>query len=497
MDLLSEAPSSKILWTIISCAIAYCWLKIVYDLHFHPLSKFPGLKLAAIGSFLEFYYDVIKDGTYLWEIEKMHQKYGPIIRINSRELHIRDSSFYSSIYAGIGRRVNKDPHQVRGLQVDKSTIATADHDLHRLRRGILAPHFAKRSIVAIEPMINERIDRLCERLAGASESKEIVDLDSAYAALTTDVVDQYFYGENFDCLGNKNFKFEIRDAILGLIRCYNLTRFFPSFVAAFKSLPIPIVRLIHSGAADLLVSDETMKAKLLQYQALQSKNEIVSPGNPGLCIIQSLLAPEVPAQEKTIDQLMDETKTIIFGGTESTARALSVTTFHLLNNKSLLKKLREELRTLGPVQDYTIVQLEALSYLTGVVNEGIRLTHGPCNRLLRCAQEPLQYKEFTIPPGTPVSQVQYFVHMDPAIFPNPHTFDPERWIKAANEALLKEVDNVLLLKIYLTLAKVVQRFDIELFETTEKDVDVYHIRLTNFPKDSNGEIKVKINNRQL
>ena len=30
-----------------------------------------------------------------------------------------------------------------------------------------------------------------------------------------------------------------------------------------------------------------------------------------------------------------------------------------------------------------------------------------------------------------VSQVHYFILTDPTIFPDPHTFDPERWIRAA------------------------------------------------------------------
>ncbi|KFH45114.1 Trichodiene oxygenase-like protein [Hapsidospora chrysogenum ATCC 11550] len=74
-------------------------LKCFYNLYLHPLSGIPGPKLAALGGYYEFWYDVVLDGQYLWEIEKMHNKYGPIVRINSREIHIRDPEYYSTIYA--------------------------------------------------------------------------------------------------------------------------------------------------------------------------------------------------------------------------------------------------------------------------------------------------------------------------------------------------------------------------------------------------------------
>jgi hypothetical protein len=51
----------------------------VYHLYFHPLSKFPGPKLAAATFLYEFYYDVVKSGMYIWEIERMHEKYGEYI----------------------------------------------------------------------------------------------------------------------------------------------------------------------------------------------------------------------------------------------------------------------------------------------------------------------------------------------------------------------------------------------------------------------------------
>ena len=57
----------------------------VYNLYFHPLAKFPGSKLAAVNLWYEFYNDVVKAGHYLWEIARMHDKYGEyVVRSLSR-----------------------------------------------------------------------------------------------------------------------------------------------------------------------------------------------------------------------------------------------------------------------------------------------------------------------------------------------------------------------------------------------------------------------------
>jgi hypothetical protein len=61
---------------ILTGVVCYFILRSIYRLYFHPLSKFPGPKLAAVSHVYEFYYDVIKNGMYMWEVEKMHKKYG-------------------------------------------------------------------------------------------------------------------------------------------------------------------------------------------------------------------------------------------------------------------------------------------------------------------------------------------------------------------------------------------------------------------------------------
>lgn len=52
-----------------------------YRLVVSPLAPFPGPKLAAMTGFYEFYYDVFKQGKYVFEIKKMHDQYGQFLRI--------------------------------------------------------------------------------------------------------------------------------------------------------------------------------------------------------------------------------------------------------------------------------------------------------------------------------------------------------------------------------------------------------------------------------
>lgn len=62
----------------LAASLLCIWIvsKTLYRLFFHPLSHIPGPKLAAASHALEFYHDVIRGGMYIWEIERMHEKYG-------------------------------------------------------------------------------------------------------------------------------------------------------------------------------------------------------------------------------------------------------------------------------------------------------------------------------------------------------------------------------------------------------------------------------------
>jgi hypothetical protein len=48
----------------------------IYRLYFSPIARFPGPRLAALTLWYEFYYDVIKKGSYIWKIKELHEQYG-------------------------------------------------------------------------------------------------------------------------------------------------------------------------------------------------------------------------------------------------------------------------------------------------------------------------------------------------------------------------------------------------------------------------------------
>jgi hypothetical protein len=84
--------------------IAMAWM-IVYPLYlavtrlyFSPISHIPGPKLSAISGWPEFYYDFFKGGKYIFEIKKMHEKYGkPFISLTCVSAQVTCEQVQSSV----------------------------------------------------------------------------------------------------------------------------------------------------------------------------------------------------------------------------------------------------------------------------------------------------------------------------------------------------------------------------------------------------------------
>ena len=77
-----SVSSSPIVPFLVGVFAAYVVAGVFARLYLSPLANFPGPKLAALTYWPEFYYDLIKGGSFQRQIAKMHEQYGPIVRIN-------------------------------------------------------------------------------------------------------------------------------------------------------------------------------------------------------------------------------------------------------------------------------------------------------------------------------------------------------------------------------------------------------------------------------
>ena len=76
-----NGPDFSWLWTwsslatIVAALVAYGVLLAVYQVTLHPLTSFPGPKLAAMTLWYEFYYDVVLLGQLTNHIERIHKEF--------------------------------------------------------------------------------------------------------------------------------------------------------------------------------------------------------------------------------------------------------------------------------------------------------------------------------------------------------------------------------------------------------------------------------------
>jgi hypothetical protein len=384
--------------SVLALPLGLLVLRTVYHLYFHPLSKFPGPKLAAATFLYEFYYDVVKSGMYIWEIERMHEKYGeytdplstsiqasknhtkitpkhkplmyhpgPIVRINPREIHIRDSSYYDEIHAGASRKRSKDPKYAIAFGAPNSLVGTITHDHHRFRRSLLSNYFSKRSVVDLGPSIHDKVDKLIARFEQAHQAGDVLHLQLDFAALTADVITDYCYGWSYGYLeGEKgSVSNDLVDAVNGLMVMIHINRFFPFLISIFRNAPPTLLRWLQPNMADLF----DLKARLRQQadDTLQKQSLKKVDSEARSTIFDALTNLELPENERTLDRLEDESALLLGAGTETTARSITVAMFYLIHNKEIMAKLRAELKTVlpTPLSKASWVDLEKLPYLVG------------------------------------------------------------------------------------------------------------------------------------
>lgn len=133
----------------------------------------------------------------------------------------------------------------------------------------------------------------------------------------------------------------------------------------------------------------------------------------------------------TNSELAEECMGGMFGGSGTTANTFVFLLWACLSRPDVTQKLKAELREAFPesleiVPDYQ--RCVNLPYLQAVISETLRLYPTIIATLPRTALENVVVAGFDVPKGTIVGTQNYTIHRDPIAFPDPETFQPERWV---------------------------------------------------------------------
>ena len=128
----------------------------------------------------------------------------------------------------------------------------------------------------------------------------------------------------------------------------------------------------------------------------------------------------------TDEQIHSELLTLLIAGHETTALSLSWMFYHLYRHPETLVRLRRELDALGPHPEPE--QIAQVPYLDACCQETLRL-YPIVGEIFRKLRRPLELGPFLVPAGTSVSVSAIGLHHNPALYPEPETFRPERFLE--------------------------------------------------------------------
>lgn len=139
-------------------------LSAVYNIYFHPLSQYPGPRLAAATRLWYCFY--LTRGTLVYAVSDAHRKYGDVVRTAPNELSYADPKAWNDIY---GHRVGKtelmkDPTFYSSISSGAGSILNSDRSRHGHLRKQASHGFSERALRSQEHVVSNYADLMLDRL---------------------------------------------------------------------------------------------------------------------------------------------------------------------------------------------------------------------------------------------------------------------------------------------------------------------------------------------
>lgn len=377
------------------------------------------------------YIRALLKGTIVHDIQKLHRRYGPILRIAPDEVTFTQPEAWNDIFVPRpgSPQFLKDPTWWKAQPgMPESLLSALDVDPHARIRKTLAPGFTARALKPQEPFLHRYVNLLVERLRETTAEQPEIDIMPWFNFTTFDIFGDLGFGESFDCLEHSRYHPWI-SLLFNSVKAAGFvaaTRYFPWVEYLLMKCIPPSLRKMQRDHYQQIV-DKVQRR--LNYEL--ERPDIMSH------VIQQGRAKEDDGDEVgglPIGVIDTTFMVLTTAGSETTATCLSGTMNYLVQHPDALERLVREVRDRFPSDsDMTLDALRDLPYLDAVLHEGLRLCT-PIPWMLPRVVPPggATVCGVWLPGGTPVSIQAYAMNRDAQYFHLPDSFRPERWLPEAS-----------------------------------------------------------------
>ncbi|CAO1431218.1 unnamed protein product [Diamesa hyperborea] len=285
-------------------------------------------------------------------------------------------------------------------------------------RSKLTPTFTSGKLKMMFSTVMDVSDKLVKAIDKDITDKSQIEIKDTLSRFTIDVIGTVAFGLECNSLTDKNAEF-YRMGLKSFAGVNFLRRF---LITTFRNL----AKKLHFKNISTEISNFYMSAVRETVEHRENNPDVVRNDFMNLLIQMKNSKGE---NSLTFNQIAAQAFVFFLAGFETTSTAMTYCMYELSLNEELQEKARQSVK--DAIVKHGSLNYEAvaeLRFLEQCVNESLR-KYPPAATLLRIAKKdyPVPNTKLILPKDSVVWIPVYAIHWDPAIYPKPEIFDPERF----------------------------------------------------------------------
>ena len=352
-------------------------------------------------------------GDFVGVLQELHRRWGPVVDFgygSGRMVLLFGPEANEHVLSTAAHAFEWGEAMQALVAVDGPTaLIVSDGDDHRRRRRLVQPAFSIKRVDAHLGLVVAEVDRAL----AAWQPGEELDAAASLRDAVRRIVVRALFGES---LGAEADRFgDLLEPGLRYVQRMPQVRF------EHDLRWNPYARVQRSNrAADALVLEEVARRRAAGIDADAHPDTL------------SALLAGVEGESLTDAELLDQVRSLMAAGFDTTAGAASWLVLELGRNPEAFAAVRAEVDAVLGDRHPTIDDLRALPLTLGAVQEVLRMwPPGPAAPRMSIASSELH--GMTIPAGRLVLYSPYVTGRLPELWPDPERFDPTRWAPGAPE----------------------------------------------------------------